>query len=62
MMSNKSSIMKYLGSAIAVGGTVMLGSGLIGEHSSLKKKAKKTAGKAIDALDNIITGMQNIVG
>lgn len=62
MTTNKREIMKYLGSAIAVGGTVMLGSGLISEHASIKKKAKKTASKAIDTIDNIITGMQNIVG
>lgn len=62
MMNNKSSMMKYFGSFLAVGGTIMLGSGLIGEHSSIKKKAKKTAGKAIDAIDNILTGFQNIVG
>ena len=53
---------KYIGSAMAVGGTVMLAGGMLSSHSSLKKKAKKTAAKAIDAIDSIITGMQDMLG
>ena len=62
MKNTGSSAMKYIGSAMAVGGTVMLGSSLLSEHSSLKKKAKKTAVKAIDAIDHIVTGMQDMIG
>ena len=54
--------MKYIGSAIAVSGTVMLAGSMLSGHSSLKKKAKKTAGKAIDAIDSFVTGMQDIFG
>ncbi len=54
--------MKYIGSAIAVGGTVMLAGGMLSGRSSLKKKAKKTAGKAIDVIDSFVTGMQDILG
>ncbi len=61
MKSNKSSIMKYIGAATAVGGTIILGSGLMQENKSMKKKMKKTANKALDAVDSVISGMQNIV-
>ena len=54
--------MKYIGSAMAVGGTVMMAGGMLSANSSLKKKAKKTASKAIDAIDHIVTGMQDIIG
>lgn len=61
MTTKSSSVMKYVGSAMAVGGTVMLGSALVGANSSLKKKAKKTADKAIDAVDAVLNTVQNIV-
>ena len=61
MKTNKSSIMKYLGVAAAVGGTVMLGSGLMKESKSMKKKMKKIANKALDAVDSIVTGVHNMV-
>lgn len=60
MKNSKNNVLKYLGSAMAVGGTVMLGSGLMAEHSSAKKKVRKTADKAIDTIENLITGVQNI--
>lgn len=59
--SNKNEMMKYVGSVIAVGGTVMLGAGLLNEHASLKKKAKKTASKAIDSISNLVSGVQSII-
>ena len=61
MTTKSNSVMKYLGSAMAVGGTIMLGSSLLGAGSSVKKKAKKTANKALDALDAAITNVQNMV-
>ena len=62
MSTARKNAMKYIGSAIAVGGTVMLAGGMLSGRSSLKKKAKKTAGKAIDAIDSFVTGMQDILG
>ena len=61
MHSKSSSVMKYVGSAMAVSGTVMLGSAMLGSGSSMKKKARKTANKALDVLDSAITGMQNMM-
>ena len=61
MKSDKSEIMKYLGAATAVGGTILLGSGLMKESKSMKKKMRKTANKALDAVDSVINGVQNIV-
>ena len=62
MSQARKNAMKYIGSAMAVGGTVMLAGGMLSSHSSLKKKAKKTAAKAIDAIDSIVTGMQGMLG
>lgn len=61
MNTKSSSVVKYVGSAMAVGGTVMLGTALAGSNASLKKKAKKTANKAIEAVDAVLTTMQNMV-
>lgn len=61
MHTNKNDIMKYLGAAAAVGGTVLLGSGLIGSNRSMKKKMQKTAKKALNTVDVLISGMQNFV-
>lgn len=59
-MNKKSeSVVKYVGSAMAVGGTVMLGAALASRDTSLKKKAKKTAFKAIDAMDAVLTNVQH---
>ena len=61
MTMKSSSVMKYVGSALAVGGTIMMGTSMIGSGNSLKKKAKKTANKALNVLDAAITNMQNMV-
>ena len=57
----KNSMLKVVGSAMAVGGTVMMGSALLSSSSSLKKKAKKTASKAIDAAYSVISNVQNVM-
>ncbi len=61
MHTNRNDIMKYLGAAAAVGGTVLLGSGLVGSNRSVKRKMKKTATKALNTVDVLISGMQNFV-
>ena len=54
-------VMRYVGSAMAVGGAVMLGSSVAASGGSLKKKAKKTAVKAIDAMDSVLTNVQHLM-
>ncbi len=61
MTTKTSSVMKVVGSAMAVGGTVMMGTALIGSGNSMKKRVKKTATKALDALDSALTSVQSIV-
>lgn len=61
MTSKSSSVMKYVGSAMAVGGTIMMGSAMLGSGNSVKKKMKKTAEKALDVLDSAISGVQKVV-
>ncbi len=62
MMNAKAeSVVKYVGSAMAVGGTVMLGVALTKRDASLKKKAKKTAFRAIDAMDSVLTNVQRFM-
>ena len=61
MTTKSSSVMKYVGSAMAVGGTIMMGSAMLSSGASVKKKMKKTAGKALDILDAAISSAQNIV-
>lgn len=53
--------MKCAGAAMAVGGAAMIGTAVMGAGSSIKKKAKKTANKAIDAMDCVLTSMQNMI-
>lgn len=53
--------MKYLGATMAVGGSIMLGTSMIGAGSSVKKKVKKTANKALNVLDTALTNVQNMV-
>ena len=53
--------MKYVGSAMTLGGAVMLGSGLMKDRSSIKKKVKRTAAKALNTVDGFINNMQNII-
>ena len=52
---------KYLGTAMAIGGTAMLGASFLSKEPSLKKKIKKTAGKAIDTMDSMINRVQDIM-
>ncbi len=61
MNTSKNDVMKYVGAAVAVGGTMLLGTGLVGSKKSVKKKLMKTANKALDTFDGLINGMQNIV-
>lgn len=61
MTSKSNNLMKYAGAAMAVGGAAMLGTAAITAGSSIKKKAKKTANKAIDAMDSVLTSMQNMI-
>ena len=58
MNNTKNDTMKYIGAAVAIGGTMLLGSGLMSSNKSMKKKMKKTANTALDAVDSILTGMQ----
>lgn len=62
MSHTGNNVVKYIGSAMAVGGTVMMAGSMLTGRSFLKKKAKKTAAKAIDTIDSIISGMQDILG
>lgn len=59
-MKNNSTV-KYLGTAMAVGGTMMIGASFLAKEPSLKKKIKKTAGKAIDAMDTMLNSVQNMM-
>ncbi len=61
MNNSKYDTMKYVGAAIAIGGTMLLGSGIMNDSKSMKKKIKKTANKALDAVDGMLTGMQHMV-
>ncbi len=61
MNGTKMNAAKYVGAAMAVGGSVLLGSAMLSSGPSLKKKAKKTADRAIDAMDAFFAGMQNLL-
>ncbi|MBR3768596.1 MAG: hypothetical protein IKL10_10230 [Clostridia bacterium] len=61
MNTTKNDMMKYVGAAIAIGGSMLLGSGIVKENKTVRKKMKKTATKALDTVDSIISGMQSIV-
>ncbi len=61
MTNTSNNVMKYIGAAAAVGGTMLLSTGIIKDNKSVKKKMKKTANKALDAVDGIISGVQNMV-
>lgn len=61
MNNTTNNVMKYVGAAFAVGGTMLLGSGLMKDNKSMKKKIKKTADKALNAVDGILSGVQSIV-
>lgn len=61
MTMKSNSVMKYVGSALAVGGTVILGTAMANSSSSFKRKAKKTANKAIDTAYSVLSNVQNMV-
>ena len=61
MNTSKNDMMKYIGAAAAVGGTMLLGSGLMSDKKVFRKKVKKTANKAIDAMDGILSSVQSMV-
>jgi hypothetical protein len=61
MTTSKNNMIKYIGAAAAVGGTMLLGTGLMTDKKSLKKKVKKTANKALDAMDEILCSVQSMV-
>jgi len=61
MNTSKNDIMKYIGAAAAIGGTMLLGTGIMSGKKSMKKKVKKTANKALDAVDGILNSMQSMV-
>ncbi len=53
-------VMKGVGAVMTVGGAVMMGTSMVA-NNAVKKKAKKTAMRAIDTVDDLITGMQNLM-
>ncbi len=61
MNTSKNDMLKYLGAAAAVGGAVLLGSGMMSGKKSMKRKVKKTANKALDAVDGILNSVQSFV-
>ena len=61
MNTSKNDMIKYIGAAAAVGGTMLLGTGLMSNKKSLKKKVKRTANKALDAMDGILSSVQSMV-
>ena len=61
MNTSKKDMLKYIGAAAAVGGTMLLGTGLMSNKKSLKKKVKRTANKALDAMDGILSSVQSMV-
>lgn len=61
MNTSKSEMMKYFGAAAAVGGTMLLGAELLSGKKSMKRKVKKTANKALDAVDGILNSVQSFV-
>ena len=53
-------VMKGVGAVTTVGGAVMMGTSMAA-NNAVRKKAKKTAIRAIDTVDDLITGMQNLM-
>ena len=60
MKTKIGTVMKGVGAVMTVGGAVMMGTSMAA-NSAVKKKAKKTAMRAIDTVDDLITGMQNMM-
>ncbi len=52
--------MKSVGAVMTIGGAAMMGTGMMAGNA-VKKKAKKTAIRAIDTMDDFITGVQNLM-
>ena len=61
MNTSKHDMMKYVGAAAAIGGTMLIGSGILSSNKSVKKKMKKTANKALDAVDGILNGVSGLM-
>lgn len=59
---NKNSVIKGVGTAMAVGGTVAAISSAIQNNGSAKRKAKKTAAKAFKTVNAFLDGVQNMMG
>lgn len=61
MKSKATSVVKGIGAAMAIGGTAaVVGSTMFGGAAS-KRKAKKTAAKAVKTVENIIGGVQGMM-
>ena len=60
MKTRIGTVMKGVGAVMTVGGAVMMGTSMAA-NNAVRKKAKKTAIKAIDTVDDLITGMQNLM-
>ena len=52
---------KYLGTAMSIGGAAMLGISMLTKEPSIKKKVKKTAGKAVDAMDSMLNSVMHMM-
>lgn len=64
MNSKTSDTMKTIGCVMATGGAIMLGAGLMQGNrvkKAAKKKIKKTADMAMNTVDGILSGMQNMM-
>lgn len=61
MNSMKNNVIKYLGTAMAVGGAVMVGSGFMSATKRAKRKMKKSANKAIDTIEGIMNNVQGMI-
>ena len=60
MKSKIGTVMKGVGAVMTIGGAAMMGTSAMA-GSAMKKKAKKTANRAIDTMDEIITSVQNLM-
>ncbi len=60
MKTKIGTVMKSVGAVMTIGGAAMMGSGMMAGNA-VKKKAKKTAIRAIDTMDDLITGVQNLM-
>lgn len=60
MKTKIGTVMKGVGAVMTIGGAAMMSSGMMAGNA-VKKKAKKTAIRAIDTMDDLITGVQNLM-